>query len=586
MKKTISISIAGEIFYIEEDAYNKLDGYLQAIKRKFSKGEEKEVVDDIESAIAERFIRQSKGEDKLLSLQDIEEMIETMGTVEDIVGEEDLSDPVKKEEERQTDKNKKRFFRDTENEMIAGVCAGLGAYFEVDPTILRILFILFTFFNGIGIIVYLILWVSMPEAKTASDKLTMKGERVTIEGIKEVSEDKTPDHKEKVRSGVSKVMHKITEVFAAIINAILKVFKVLIKFFVKILGLALIVGGIFAILGIIFGFGFGVVGSSAFIPQFFADLGGFKLILLIISAFTIAVLPILFLVALGASIITKKSMVHFPGIIVGLVIWFVAIGGCLAIASTSAVKYGAIVNERMNAPIITKTYDVGQFNSIDIGNISKVNITKGDVVSVTAKGTDWGTRQISTEVKDGKLVITRDNVVKDDECPFCRFIVDNNRPMEIDIVTPDLQWISVGNSTDAKISGFAEDDLLIQAEDSSTVETSDIKIKHLTITAKGVASVVATGLGDNLTIAAKDSSSVDLMEFSAHKADVSTYDASSVKINADSEVVVMKEGVSNVSYVGNPIIKEVKIRKVESKENIPDAAQETNINYADKNSAE
>ena len=582
MKKTISISIAGEVFYIEEDAYNKLDSYLEAIKKKFSKDGEKEVVDDIESAIAEGFIRQSKGRERLLSLEDIEEMIETMGTVEDIVGEDETS---AREESEEEDKccSGRRIYRDKENKMIAGVCSGLGSYFDIDPTILRILFILLAFLNGIGIVAYVVLWLAIPEAKTASDRLMMKGEKVTIEGIREVAEDRVPNRGETVESGIGGILHKITEIFAVIANALLKLIKILIKVFFKVLGFVLVVAGIFAVFGIIFGFGFGAMGSSALIIKFFASFGGLKAALLAILAFIIAVLPLLFLIFIGSSMMARKPMFRLSGVIAGLVIWLLAIGGCLAIVS---VKYGTVINERANAPIISKTYDLDKFDSVDIGNLSKVSIEKGETASVTVNGTDRGISQMKAEVRDGKLTLTRSGNVNDEECPFCWFVVDNNRPVEVDIIVPELHSISAGNTTNVTISGFDENDLLIQAENASRWEINDVNIKKLTLTAKDVSSIEAVGSGDEVAIIAKDASRINLMRFPVHKADVSAYNVASVKINADLEVSVMKEGPANVSYIGNPAIKEIKVRRVESKDGAVKDSQETNINPNNENSAQ
>ncbi len=584
MKKTITISIAGEVFYIEEDAYYKLDKYLGAIKRKFSKDEEKEIIDDIESAIAERFIKKSKGEKGSLGIEDIDEMIEVMGTVEDITGidedryihEEDRAD------EKPLDEMKKRLFRDTENEMIAGVCAGLGAYFAVDPTIIRILFIILALFNGIGVIAYLILWVSMPEAKTVTEKFMMKGERVTIEGIKEVSEDRSDNItvKKKEKSAIVRIMKKITEVFAVAINVLIKIFKVFCKIFVKLLGVLLIIGGIFAIIGIIAGFGFGIVGGSALIPQVASSFGGMELMFLMVSIFTILLLPILFVILIGTSILMKKSVFHTSGVIVGLVIWFLAIGGCIAISSKTAARYGYLINDRINAPIITKTYDIGQFNVVDIGRISKVNIEKGEETKISINGAEWILDEVELENKDGKLIIKK--VEKNDsECPFCRFVI-NDRSVEVNIVTPDLYWIMAGNMTQVVVSGFSSDDFLIQSEDMARVEANDMKAERLTITAKDNSSVTVQGVGNNIVISSEDMSSISLVNFIAHKADINTEDMATIKINVDSEVIVMKEDTANVFYLGNPTVKEVKIREVESSEDKENTDKNIQINEEEK----
>ena len=78
----------------------------------------------------------------------------------------------------------KRLYRDPDNRVLGGVCGGLGAYFNNDPLLFRILFIIIFFGMGSGLIIYLILWIAIPEARTTAQKLEMRGEPITIENIK------------------------------------------------------------------------------------------------------------------------------------------------------------------------------------------------------------------------------------------------------------------------------------------------------------------------------------------------------------------------------------------------------------------
>ena len=70
----------------------------------------------------------------------------------------------------------KKLTRDVQNKKIAGVCAGIAKYFDLDPTIVRILWIIFTCLGGAGILAYLICWLVMPEDKGADDQPTIINE--------------------------------------------------------------------------------------------------------------------------------------------------------------------------------------------------------------------------------------------------------------------------------------------------------------------------------------------------------------------------------------------------------------------------
>ncbi|MBC6698391.1 PspC domain-containing protein [Hymenobacter puniceus] len=80
------------------------------------------------------------------------------------------------------DANEKQLFRDTDTGKIGGVAAGVAAYLGTDVSLVRILFLLGAFF-GFGLILYIILWIAVPEAKTVADRMRMRGDALTLSGI-------------------------------------------------------------------------------------------------------------------------------------------------------------------------------------------------------------------------------------------------------------------------------------------------------------------------------------------------------------------------------------------------------------------
>ena len=80
-------------------------------------------------------------------------------------------------------KRSKRFFRDPDEKVIAGVCSGIAAYFHLDPVWVRLIFVISIFFGGFGFLLYMIFWIIVPEAETTSDKLEMRGEKINISNI-------------------------------------------------------------------------------------------------------------------------------------------------------------------------------------------------------------------------------------------------------------------------------------------------------------------------------------------------------------------------------------------------------------------
>jgi len=181
MKKTVTINLAGQVYNMDEDAYGKLKNYLLAIESHFSKEtERKEIISDIEARIAELFAERITPSKSVITITDVNDIIQILGRPED------FGDVEAGQQENTSQGNSytyRRMYRDPDNRLIGGVCSGIGAYFHMDPLILRILFLIAFFGFGVGIIVYIILWIVLPEANTTAQKLEMRGEPVTIDNI-------------------------------------------------------------------------------------------------------------------------------------------------------------------------------------------------------------------------------------------------------------------------------------------------------------------------------------------------------------------------------------------------------------------
>ncbi len=182
MKKSIKINLGGLVLHVDEDAYELLRNYLDQIQLRFTQVPgESEILNDIETRMAELFQEKLVPGKEVIGLADAREVIGVMGQPEEIgdTGEEDMGPsmppPIRG--------RGRRMYRDPGNQRIAGVCSGLAAYFRVDPLLIRILFVVFTLAYGAGILIYFALWVGVPQARTAAEKLEMFGEEVNVFNI-------------------------------------------------------------------------------------------------------------------------------------------------------------------------------------------------------------------------------------------------------------------------------------------------------------------------------------------------------------------------------------------------------------------
>lgn len=183
MKKTVSINLNSFIFNIDEDAYQAMHEYLTQLGNHFSRqAEGNEIIKDIEARIAEIFSSKIKPGKQVINLEDVLEVIEILGKVEDITGDEaGLEDEEVKE---------KKLYRNPENAKLAGVCSGLSEYTGISVITWRIIFLILLFAGQIGLVAYLILWLAVPEAKTTAQRIEMKGGKINLSTIeKRVKEE-------------------------------------------------------------------------------------------------------------------------------------------------------------------------------------------------------------------------------------------------------------------------------------------------------------------------------------------------------------------------------------------------------------
>lgn len=241
MKKTVNINLAGIIFHIDEDAYEKLNAYLGRVKKHY-KDEEgcEEIASDIEARIAELFQIKNSG---IININHVDEIISILGEPE--VYEQELKQEEEINLQKNTSKRKKRIYRDSDNEIIGGVCSGIAAYFSIDPVIVRLIFLV-SLITGSGIVIYFILWAIIPEAKTTAQKLQMKGEKVTAENIKKTIQKELDSIKKNVGDlENSDEANQFKQILKNIASFFVNIFKYIIKFIGKFIGGILLMLGLF-----------------------------------------------------------------------------------------------------------------------------------------------------------------------------------------------------------------------------------------------------------------------------------------------------------------------------------------------------
>jgi phage shock protein PspC (stress-responsive transcriptional regulator) len=388
MNKTVNINLGGLFFHIDEDAYQKLTHYFEAIKRSLSNtsGQE-EILKDIEMRIGELISEKHSNDKQVISFKEVEEIIAVMGRPEDyrIDGDE----PIEATYIPTGNKITKKLYRDTENGMIGGVLAGLGHYFGVDKVWLRIFLLILVFAGGTGILAYIILWIAMPEAQTTSEKLEMRGEPVTISNIEKKVREEIEMLSEKfkstdfdgMRKGIKSNGNKFKNTFSEIIGSILNVFA-------KVIGALMILGSLAILVVFLIGvLAFGTTNFPSFPFHSFVELGNFTdyPVWFFGLLFYVAVsIPCFFVLLLGFKIVAPNSKsIGSIAKYVLLALWIIAIAILISIGvkQASEYAYNGRVYEKQSINLNPKDTLLIKFKNNDyyaknVGDYTDFEITK------------------------------------------------------------------------------------------------------------------------------------------------------------------------------------------------------------------
>jgi phage shock protein PspC (stress-responsive transcriptional regulator) len=233
MKKTVTVNIGGIVFHIEETAYEKLQSYLSNIKSYFTLSDGRdEIIQDIETRIAEMFSEKITNSRMVVTDADVEEVMKQLGKPSEVAGaDEEQSTSENPNQER----GEKKLFRDPDDKIVGGVCSGVAHYFGIQPLWLRLLLVFTMIYFGAGLLLYIILWIVIPKANNSSEKLAMKGKPINLDTIKETIEEDVNDFTERVK-GKKPLFQKGTTRLARFVEDVISIVLQILKFIAKFIG--------------------------------------------------------------------------------------------------------------------------------------------------------------------------------------------------------------------------------------------------------------------------------------------------------------------------------------------------------------
>ncbi len=221
MNKTYTINVSGFVFNIDDDAYQELRRYLDEVKKHFSNNEDShEILSDIESRIAEIFSERINSSKQVINLSDVNEVIGILGKASDFESEEEQE--TDREEDKSYSKqnkyayNKRKLYRDVDDNVIGGVAKGLSYFFGIDVTLIRIVFLMLIVTGTAGFWIYVILWAIIPEAKTSIQKMEMKGEPINLSNLEKNIREEFKNVSETLKN--KKISDKINFLFDKLVK--------------------------------------------------------------------------------------------------------------------------------------------------------------------------------------------------------------------------------------------------------------------------------------------------------------------------------------------------------------------------------
>lgn len=431
MKKALNISLGGTLFTIEEDAYAKLEGYLNSVRARFAHTEGKEeILRDIENRIAEHFAESGKS---IITLSEVESVIHSMGNADEFGEAETASSAGSASSSR-------KFYRDADTAIIAGVCSGLAKYFSIDVLWVRIIFAVVAITTGFGILLYILMWILVPEAKTAAQKLEMEGSPVTVNTLSESVKEKFEEVKNRHGGSFRNFVHDFA---GAVAEAARRLGRLIFPIISWIFGTIGTVIAFFGLLGLTFTAT--LILANPNYPYFALPLKSFVstplLWTMVVSIFAAIAIPLGAL--FNASARAFKQKVKFDARIASALfsIWFISliVSGLTIFKAADNYQIYAMSNpvqERTSEEITLTAIP----NKIDVRSGIRMTYIQGTSTSLSISAHPLIMEGVEITEKDGKLSLRAERPFR--LCWFC-----NIGDIEAVLTTPDLNAVTIKNGS-------------------------------------------------------------------------------------------------------------------------------------------
>lgn len=555
MKKTLTVNLNNIVFHIDDDAYEMLQTYLADVSRHLSDDERAEVMKDIEARIAELFTERLQKNKNVVNIADVDDIINILGKPSQYSTDETETEEKGADTGKTGRKKARRFYRDPENAILGGVSAGIAAYFGWDVTWVRIALVLLTLVSGGNLIfAYLLAWVIAPKAITASQRLEMQGEDVTVENIKsEINNVKNYIESDKFKQSASTFGEKLGEIFRAI-------FKVIFSLLGAILGFAgMIIAGVLVLVLLFLIFEPSVV--SGFAPEFVTDFSTVtpdKLVLLIIAILLVVGCPVFMLIHWAIKAISNKRYEFSKTVFwVIFILWFAGLFMLYSAGAQSLIHWNKIDGGRKwslswtksTAPVTDEERYSEPFEGIDVSGNIEIELTQATTKSIRVSAPEDLQSSIKTKVENGILKV------------YCNERVFLGNDIKVYISTDSIFNLEASGASKINTTNqFSTSRLRLDLSGASQARLNVWVKESFEADLSGAAYADIDGSANTIDVDASGASKIEADQLTTKNAMVESNGASHAKVHATESLDANASGAGHIECQGNP----QKIRKSEN----------------------
>jgi len=497
MKKTTTINLNSVVYNIDEDAYDRLNSYLDDLRSRLDKDVADEVMEDIEARVGELFSKNMNQYKTVAEMADVERVIETLGDPESF-------GPASKEQESTKNqmngelggcKIRRKFYRDGENKVLGGVASGVAAALNWDVTLVRVLFFVCLLVSfGWATLVYILLWIIVPEARTVAQKLEMQGIDPSAQNISDYSQ-RYPQRDAYANSGNN----------GSVLGTILKILGALIL--IPIIVLLLVIA--FAIIvAILYVFGTGV----SLIPGIMSVV----IVALTICGIAGLAIPIAYIVWLIVKKVKKEDTTLSRKVFVTwLIVWLFALVAGIGLSVYAATDISGedvknflrhfedqhiscIYEDEDDDNMISEVRcDSMVYNGINVEGAVHLDMVMDTVWFVEVKANGERLRNVNTTVEDGELTVS----FKNHKNHTAYVVVHTAKP---------VKYMNFKNGTAAEVNDLTADTLYLSCKNGSALDMENCNVEELSVDARNGAAVEIDGNAKNVKVVAKNGAAVDI----------------------------------------------------------------------------